>query len=70
MVYHTKNTAVRRAWPAGSQDEEPAAWCRYCKGEIYAGEAYYLVDGRAVCTECLDELARDYFRLYRIETGT
>lgn len=52
-----------------SREEVPAAWCRYCRGEIYPGETYYRVDGKAVCTDCLEELARDYFRLYRVEGG-
>ena len=55
---------------AGDAQEGPAAWCRFCRGEIYQGEEYYQVDGQAVCTDCLDALARDYFRLYRVEGGT
>lgn len=57
---------VERTDPA---EEPAAAFCRYCRGEIYRGEAYYRVDGAAVCLDCLDELAREQFRLYRVEGG-
>lgn len=53
--------------PPGAEEEAPAARCRYCREEIYEGETYYRVDGRAVCEGCLDALARDYFRLYKVE---
>lgn len=55
--------------PEDSREEPAAACCRYCRGELYQGEEYYLVDGRAVCPDCLDILAREYFRLYRVEGG-
>ena len=53
-----------------SQEEPAAAYCCYCRGEIYEGEEYYCVDGQAVCTDCLDALARDQFRLCRVNGGT
>lgn len=49
--------------------ESPAACCTQCEGEIYPGEDYYRVDGRAVCTDCLPRFAEHYFRLYRITGG-
>lgn len=55
--------------PPDGRDERPVAWCRYCRGEIYRGEDYYRVEGRAVCTGCLERLAADYFCLCRIEGG-
>lgn len=55
---------------ADSQEEPAAAYCRYCRGEIYEGEEYYCVDGGAICGDCLDALARDCFRLYRVNGGT
>lgn len=55
---------------ADSQEEPAAAYCRYCRGEIYEGEEYYCVDGGAICENCLDALARDCFRLYRVNGGT
>ena len=54
----------------GRKPEEPAvAVCRYCRGEIYRWESYYRVDGAAVCGDCLDELAREQFRLNKVEGG-
>lgn len=61
---------VIRSPLADSQEEPAAAHCCYCREEIYEGEEYYCVDGRAVCTDCLDALARDQFRLYRVNGGT
>ena len=61
---------MQRGRLSDSQEEAPVAWCGYCGGELYRGETYYRVDGRAVCEDCLEALARDYFRLYRMEGGT
>lgn len=61
---------IRKLPPADGPQERPVAWCRYCRGEIYGGEDYYRVDGRAVCLDCLDRLAADYFGLCRITGGT
>lgn len=58
---------VKKPPPPERQEEQAEAWCRYCLGEIYHGEAYYRIDGQAVCTDCLAHLAEDYFSLYKIE---
>ena len=54
-------------WESG---DETAAYCIRCGGEIYRGEDYFRIDGRAVCTDCLGSFAEDYFRLCRIMGGT
>ena len=57
-------------WPPGDPAaEQAAAFCRYCRGEIYRGDAYYQVGDAAVCEDCLDALAREYFRLNKVEGG-
>ena len=33
-----------------------SAECTLCGGEIYQGEAYYYINGQALCRDCL----RDY----------
>ena len=52
--------------PPRREDEGTAAYCTQCKGEIYEGEDYYRVDGRAVCADCLGRFAEDYFGPCRI----
>lgn len=59
--------AVKKTPPPDWRGEPAQAWCRYCLGEIYPGEAYYRVDGRAVCVDCLPRLAEEYFCHYRTE---
>ena len=41
--------------------------CNCCGGEIYEGESYYNIDGSAVCPDCLEEFAKDYFKSCREE---
>ena len=36
-------------------------WCSICSGEIYAGEEFYRIDGRAVCPDCLSVYAERLF---------
>ena len=35
--------------------------CCLCQGELYPGDPYFELDGRAVCTDCLGRYARRYF---------
>ncbi len=65
-----RKTGLIRKLPPPDRAARPAAWCRYCLGEIYQGEDYYFVDGRAVCTDCLPRLAEEYFGLCRKTGGT
>lgn len=37
-----------------------AAVCDLC-GEIYQGQAYYRINGRTVCRDCLADYAESYF---------
>ena len=60
---------IRKLPPMDRQQQPPAAWCRYCRGEMYEGEDYYRIDGQAVCTDCLPRLAEDYFGACRITGG-
>lgn len=55
--------------PLRQEDGRTAAHCTQCKGEIYEGEDYYRIDGRAVCTDCLARFAEDYFGACRITGG-
>ena len=38
-----------------------AAVCDLCGGEIYQGQAYYRINGRTVCRDCLADYAESYF---------
>lgn len=38
-----------------------AAVCDLCGGEIYQGQAYYRINGRTVCQDCLADYAESYF---------
>ncbi len=42
--------------------------CSLCAGELYPGDPYFELDGRAVCEDCLGRYARGYFapRLRRV----
>ena len=44
-----------------------ARWCSLCGGEIYAGEAYYHINGSSVCQDCLPELAKRMLAPFLIE---
>ena len=35
--------------------------CALCRGELYPGDPYFDLDGRAVCEDCLARYARQYF---------
>ena len=35
--------------------------CDLCGGEIYQGQAYYRINGRTVCRDCLADYAESYF---------
>lgn len=61
---------IKKYPPPDGRDEWPAAWCHYCRGEIYSGEDYYFVDGSAVCSDCLERLAADHFGLCRVTGGS
>ena len=37
--------------------EGVSAECSLCGGEIYRGEDYYAVNGRAICRDCLADYA-------------
>ena len=56
--------------PLSHRGDRAAAHCVCCSGEIYRGEDYFRIDGRAVCSDCLTAFAEDYFRLCKITGGT
>lgn len=35
--------------------------CDSCRGEIYAGDSYYSIDGEVICPDCLGRFAKQYF---------
>ena len=39
----------------------PAERCHLCRGELYPGDPYFELEGRAVCEDCLGRYARSYF---------
>ena len=51
---------------SGSEAQELR--CALCRGELYPGDPYFELDGRAVCEDCLGRYARGYFahRLRRV----
>ena len=46
--------------------------CSLCRGELYPGDPYFELEGRAVCEDCLGRYARQYFsaQLRRVSGGT
>ncbi len=45
--------------------------CSLCRGELYPGDPYFQLEGRAVCEDCLGRYARRYFaaQLRRVRGG-
>ena len=45
--------------------------CALCRGELYPGDPYFELEGRAVCEDCLARYARRYFapQLRRVGRG-
>lgn len=45
--------------------------CALCRGELYPGDPYFELEGRAVCEDCLGRYAKRYFahRLRRVGQG-
>ena len=35
--------------------------CALCRGELYPGDRYFLLEDRRVCEACLERYARNYF---------
>jgi len=36
-------------------------YCALCRGELYSGDSYYLLDDRRICDACLERYAQRYF---------
>ena len=36
-------------------------YCSLCRGELYPGDGYYLLENRRVCETCLERYAQHYF---------
>lgn len=43
--------------------------CSLCQGELYPGEFYFELEGRAVCEDCLGRYAGWYFAAQRRRVG-
>lgn len=61
-----------RRWPHTAEwdlypPREPR--CSLCLGELYPGDPYFELDGRAVCEDCLGRYARRYFAAQRRRVG-
>ena len=58
-----------------SRPDRPSqqVYCALCRGELYPGDGYYLLEGRRICEACLEPYAQHYFahrhsRLTGLET--
>ncbi len=62
-VFQKEFKKLRRcAHTAGSGFPPPQQCrCALCAGELYPGDPYFELDGRAVCEDCLGRYARRYF---------
>ena len=56
----------RKFCPADPQRAAWAARCGLCGRELYDGDAFYAVNGLAVCEECLPAFAREEYRAFRV----
>lgn len=36
-------------------------YCALCRGELYPGDHYFLLEGQRVCERCLERYAQRYF---------
>ena len=45
------------------QNDEPAARCEKCLGEVYAEETMFEWDGRDICVDCFKENVRLWLEL-------
>ena len=66
-----KTTDKKGGWKDTARWEPQADWeerCCLCRGELYPGDPYFELEGRAVCEDCLGRYARGYFahRLRRV----
>lgn len=43
--------------------------CSLCGGEIYRGEDYYAVNGRAICRDCLADYAAQVLAPFLVKGG-
>ena len=59
----------KKPWGStGESGGEAGVWCGICRGELYPGEPYFLLEGQSVCEACLERYARRRFahRLRRV----
>lgn len=56
-----KNFRMKKERKTDLRQRESSLCCALCGGEIYGGEYYYRLEGRAVCECCLERFARRYF---------
>jgi len=52
---------MRGRMQAGGAPAPQEMRCSLCAGELYPGDPYFELDGRAVCEDCLGRYARNYF---------
>lgn len=62
-------TRIKILPPLHRGRERTSDYCHQCEGEIYEGEDYFRIDGRAVCVDCLSQFAEEYFQPCRITGG-
>ena len=53
----------------GNFQATPAEQCHLCRGELYPGDPYFALEGRAVCEYCLGRYARAYFAAHLRRAG-
>lgn len=72
-IFQKEFKKIRR-WPHTAQRDlhfPQEERCSLCAGELYPGDPYFELDGRAVCEDCLGRYARRYFaaQLRRVGRG-
>lgn len=51
------------------QRRRSGAHCTLCGGELYRGDVYWVVNGAAVCRDCLGDYAAEFFAAHRRVCG-
>jgi len=55
--------------PGGNFPPYQEGQCSLCRGELYAGDGYFELEGRVVCEDCLGRWAKLYFAPQRRRMG-
>ena len=50
-----------KAFSGGTKPSAAQLFCALCRGELYPGDYYFLLDGQRICECCLERYAQRYF---------